>query len=262
MGLSEEIKRVVAEALYWAEVRREPIEPLTDRYPELTVREAYEIQLLVVRRKMSEGARVVGKKIGLTSPAMQRMLGVDQPDYGHLLDRMQVAEGGMIECARLIQPRVEGEIAFLLKRDLVGPGVGIEHVVAATEAVVPALEVIDSRIREWRIRLADTIADNASSGLFVLGEPWHRVEEFDLTEVEMSLRCRGEEVLRGRGEAVLGHPARAVAWLANALAELGTGLKAGEIVLSGSLGAARAVQPGDLVEADFGAFGRVSVHFV
>jgi 2-keto-4-pentenoate hydratase len=259
--LSERTKQALAEALYWAEVRREPIEPLTDRYPDLTVREAYEIQLLVVDRKVSEGARVVGKKIGLTSPAMQRMLGVDQPDYGHLLDRMQVADAGVIERERLIQPRIEGEIAFLLKRDLAGPGIEIEDVLTATEMIVPALEVIDSRIQGWRIRLADTIADNASSGLFVLGETWHRAEEFDLASVEMILRCRGEEVLRGKGEAVLGHPARAVAWLANALSEFGTGLKAGEIVLSGSLGAARAVESGDEVEADFGALGRVSVRF-
>lgn len=262
MVLSQRAKHALAEALYWAEVRREPIEPLTDRHPELTVREAYEIQLLVLERKLREGGRVVGKKIGLTSPAMQRMLGVDQPDYGHLLDRMQVADGGTIERWRLIQPRIEGEIAFLLKKDLTGPGVGIEDVLVATERVVPALEVIDSRIRDWRIRLADTIADNASSGAFVLGETWHRAEDFDLAEVEMVLRRRGEEVLQGKGEAVLGHPARAVAWLANALAEFGIGLKAGEIVLSGSLGAAQAVESGDEVEADFGAFGRVSVRFV
>lgn len=261
MGISESAKKALAETLYWAEVKREPIEPLTDRYPELTVREAYEIQLLVVERKVSEGARVVGKKIGLTSRAMQRMFGVDQPDYGHLLDGMEARAGGIIERGRLIQPRVEGEIAFVLRRDVRGPGVEMEQVLEATEWVVPALEVIDSRIRGWKIRLADTIADNASSGMFVLGEERVRVEGRDLAGVEMVLWCNGQEVVRGKGEAVLGHPARAVAWLANALAEFGIGLRAGEVVLSGSLGAAWTVQAGDVVEADFEGLGRVSVRF-
>jgi 2-keto-4-pentenoate hydratase len=261
MGISESAKKAVAEALYWAEVKQEPIEPLTDQYPELTVRDAYEIQLLIVERKVSEGARVVGKKIGLTSPAMQQMFGVNQPDYGHLLDRMEVKAGGIIELGQLIQPRVEGEIAFVLGRDLVGPGVRMEQVLGATAWVVPALEVIDSRIRGWRIRLADTIADNASSGMFVLGEKRVKAEGIDLARVEMVLRCNGQEVVRGKGEAVLGHPAQAVAWLANALAEFDVGLRAGEVVLSGSLGAAWVVQAGDMVEADFGALGRVSVRF-
>lgn len=261
MRITEEAKRALAEALYWAEVRGEPIEPLTDRYPGLTVREAYEIQLLVLERKLREGGRVVGKKIGLTSPAMQQLLGVDQPDYGHLLEGMAVPSGGVIERGRLIQPRIEGEIAFLLGRDVVGPGVGMEEVLEATEWVAPALEVIDSRILGWRIRLADTIADNASSGVFVVGEERVKAEAVDLAGVEMVLWCNGREAVRGKGEAVLGHPARAVAWLANALAEFGERLRAGEVVLSGSLGAARAVGSGDVVEADFGVLGRVSVRF-
>ncbi len=261
MPIPEAVRKELADALYWAEKRREPIEPLTERYPELTVADAYAIQAEVIARKVREGARVVGKKIGLTSPAMQQMLGVDQPDYGYLLDWMEVADGGRIELGHLIQPRIEGEIAFVLRRDLVGPEVEVEEVLEATEYVVPALEVIDSRIRDWRIRLADTIADNASSGVFVLGKQRWGVSGLDLATVQMVLRCNGKDVLQGVGSAVLGHPARAVAWLARALSAFGERLRAGEVILSGSLGAARPVTSGDLIEADFQQLGTVSVRF-
>ena len=262
MALGEEAKKGLADALYRAEIERTPIAPLTEIHPDLTVEDAYAIQLQVVDRKLKEGRRVVGRKIGLTSKAMRQMFGVDQPDYGHLLDTMAVVSGGQVPIGELLQPKIEAEIAFVLKRDLPGPGVTQSDLMAATEYVTPALEIIDSRIRDWKIKLADTIADNGSSGRFVVGNSRTPVDQVDLRLAGMVLEKNGEVILTGAGAAASGHPAIGAAWLANTLSEFGRSLKAGEVILSGSLSAAAAVARGDTVQAHLAGLGSVSVTFV
>jgi 2-keto-4-pentenoate hydratase len=252
----------IARQLVAAEHQRMPLPPLTETYPGLTISDAYAVQLAAIEQKIGQGAKVVGKKIGLTSKVMQQMFAVDQPDYGHLLDTMVVKNGGEAPMTRLLQPRVEGEIAFLLKRDLRGPGVTEAQVLAATEAVIPAIEIIDSRIRDWKIKLADTIADNASSGMFVLGDTRTPVGQIDLRLVGMVLEKNEELLGTGAGAAALGHPAASVAWLANKLAEFGLSLNAGEVILSGSLAVAPPVTSGDVIMVQFAQLGSVTVKFV
>ena len=261
MSITRRAQQDLAEALYRAERERKPITPLTSQHPDLTSEEAYPIQLEIVRRKIKDGGRVVGKKIGLTSKAMQRMLGVDQPDYGHLLDTMAVKDGSQVPINELLQPRVEGEVAFVLREDLCGPEVTEQDVLSATDYLVPAIEIIASRILDWKVQLPDTVADNASSGMFVLGETQASVDQVDLRLVGMVLEKNGEVELTGAGAAVLGNPARAVAWLANKLSEFEISLKAGEVILSGALTAAFEVERGDVVKAEFDHLGSVSVAF-
>ncbi|WP_413310092.1 2-keto-4-pentenoate hydratase [Bacillus sp. 1P10SD] len=237
------------------------MEPLTTVDAELTVKEAYYIQLENIQKKVEQGQKIVGKKIGLTSLAMQNLLGVDEPDYGHLLDRMVVENGGHISIEQVLQPKVEAEIAFILKSDLKGPNVTALDVLQATEYVVPALEIVDSRVRDWKIKLPDTIADNASSGFYVLGGKPTRIEEIDLELIGMVLTKNGELVNTGVGAAALGNPATCVAWLANKLAEFDIPLRAGEVILSGALSAAEAARAGDSFTARFAHIGQVSVHF-
>ncbi|WP_062305645.1 2-keto-4-pentenoate hydratase [Alicyclobacillus sendaiensis] len=246
----------LAEALWRAEREQAPIQPLTDQHPDLSVQEAYRIQLVNVKRRVAAGDRVVGHKIGLTSKPMQMQLGVDQPDFGHLFQSMWFESGTAVHFP-LIQPKVEPEIAFILAEDLVGPGVDLHRVLAATRAVVPAIEVIDSRIADWRIRLVDTVADNASAGCFVLGHLPTDPSGVDLETVGGVLKLNGDVVQTGAGAAVMGHPAKAVAWLANTLTELGTPLRAGHVVLSGAVSAAVPIQPGDRVQLSFGPLGGV-----
>lgn len=249
------------EHLLKAEVEKKTVSPLTDLYPDMTVDEAYQVQLKAIDQKVRDGQRIVGKKIGLTSLAMQELLGVDQPDYGHLLDSMEVRNKGILTMDSVFQPKVEAEIAFVLRKDLKGPSVTIEDVLDATEYIVPALEIVDSRIADWRIKLQDTIADNASCGLFVLGDERFSVTDFDLTKIEMNLYQNGQLMNTGYGSAVLGHPAKCVAWLANKLSEYGVILKAGEVILSGALSAAVNAQKGDQFIAEFTQLGNVEVVF-
>jgi 2-keto-4-pentenoate hydratase len=235
---------------------------LTAAIAELTAADAYAIQLAGIDARKREGRRVVGKKIGLTSQAMQRMLNVDQPDYGHILEDMIVEDGGEFPVRNLIQPKIEPEIAFILDRDLKGPGVTAVQVLAATRFVLPALEIIDSRIEGWKIKLCDTIADNASSARVVLGGTPRRVDQLDLKLIGMVLEKNGRVAQTGAGAAVLGHPANAVAWLANAIAQYGVTLQAGEVVMPGAISAAVDVAAGDLLRASFDGLGTVSVRFV
>ena len=260
MPLTQEQVEALAEALWSAERDAAPIAPLTAQHPDLTVADAYAVQQALIRRKLAAGARVMGWKVGLTSTAMQRLLGVSEPDFGHLLDTMQLADGSPLSRAALIWPRVEPEIAFALGADLHGPGVTAADVLAATAALIPALEVVDSRIRDWQIRLADTIADNASSARFVLGRGRVPPGDFDLRLLGMVFQVDGQVVATAAGAAVLGHPAQAVAWLANTLARFGQGLRAGQVVLPGSLVAAVDVQPGMTVTAEFDRLGAVTLH--
>lgn len=259
--LTEDQVRKTAEELFNAERQRHTLGPLTERFPQIAPDEAYRIQLALIEMKKSRGAKVVGKKIGLTSKAMQKMLNVDQPDYGHILDEMIVQDGSRFSVRELIQPKIEPEIAFILEQDLQGPGITPAQVLAATRFVLPALEIIDSRIEGWKIKLCDTIADNASSARVVLGSTPKRVDQVDLRLVGMVLEKNGEVIQTGAGAAVLGHPATAVAWLANAVGQFGVTLKAGEVIMPGAISAASDVAVGDFIYASFAGLGTVSIRF-
>jgi len=239
-----------------------PVAPLSGRPRRLSLADAYRIQQRFVERRLTEGESVVGKKIGVTSQAVQDMLDVRQPDFGILLSGMHYAAGDAIAVDTLIAPRAEGEIAFLLARDLRGPGIGRDDVIDATEAVAPCFEIVDSRIREWAIRIEDTVADNASCGVYVLGDARVDPRTLDLAACEMTIEKNGEPVAQGRGDAALGHPADAVAWLANTLAEFGVPLLAGEIVLSGSLAKLIPVVAGDALSMHIEGIGGCDVRFV
>lgn len=243
------------------ETSRIGITPFTSEKPTITVEEAYQIQLETIKRKLEEGQKIVGKKIGLTSLAMQNLLGVDEPDYGHLLDSMVIENGQTISMQQVLQPKVEAEIAFILKKELRGPNVTSLDVLQATEYIVPALEIVDSRIKDWKIKLQDTIADNASSGLYVLGGKPTRIDEVDLEQIGMVLTKNGDLVNTGVGAAALGNPANCVAWLANKLSEFDITLDAGEVILSGALSAAVDAVEGDVFTARFAHIGQVSVSF-
>jgi 2-keto-4-pentenoate hydratase len=250
-----------AAQLAQAETTKVGIDPLIVTDPALTVDEAYYIQLENIKKKLEAGQKIVGKKIGLTSVAVQKMLGVDEPDYGHLLDTMVVENGGTIDTKDMLQPKVEGEIAFILKQDLKGPNVTAVDVIQATDYVVPALEIVDSRIQDWKISLRDTVSDNASSGLYVLGGKPTKLEDIDLELLGMALYQNGEVVNTGVGAAALGNPATCVAWLANRLADYDITLKAGEVILSGALSGMVVANPGDSFIARFAHLGQVSVNF-
>lgn len=252
----------VAAELLAAEASCQPIEPLTETYPNLTVEDAYRIQLAGIEMKKARGNRVIGKKIGLTSRAMQELLGVNEPDYGHLLDNMLLLEGEPCRRGELLLPRVEGELAFILKDTLKGPGVTIADVFRATEGIMPAFEIVDSRIRDWKIKLPDTIADNASSARLVLGSRMVPIKDLDLRLIGMVLEKNGEVVSTGAGAAVWGHPAAAVAWLANKLAAFDIALEAGEIILSGAITAAENASAGDVFTVSFYGLGSLSLKFV
>jgi 2-keto-4-pentenoate hydratase len=251
-----------ADELYTAAESRQPIEPLTDRYSGLDVKAAYEIQLRNIARRRAEGAMVQGHKVGLSAKAMQQMLGVDEPDYGHLLDTMFCFESEPIATDRFLQPRVEVEVAFVLGRSLHGPGVTVADVLRATEFILPAIEIVDSRVAEWRIKLADTIADNASSGAVVLGGSPHPVADLeDLRLIGAVMRSNGEVRETGASGAVLGNPAVAVAWLANKVAAFEVTLEPGHVIMPGSCTRMISVVPGDTVRAEFDVLGPVTAVF-
>jgi 2-keto-4-pentenoate hydratase len=252
----------IAQTLLQAETSRRPISPLTLEYPDLSIEEAYRIQLSIIEVKKTKGGLVVGKKAGVTSRAIQMMLGVNEPDFGYLLNDMVVNDGDSIQAAKLIQPKAEAEIAFVLRRDLQGPGLSAADVLIATEYVLPVLEIIDSRIEEWKIKLPDTIADNASCGRVVVGGTVHKIDGLDLRLVGVVLEKNSEVVATGAGAAVLGNPANAIAWLANKLATLDQTLKAGELILPGALCGAVDVKAGDSICATFDRLGTVKTKFV
>lgn len=236
---------------------RQPIPPLSATFPDLDLESAYAVQRLVVEERLRRDRAIRGHKVGLTSRAMQEMLGVDEPDYGVLLDDMFHDDGSPIPAAGFLQPRVEVEVAFKLRASLAAPGVTAEMALEATEAVAPAVEIIDSRIADWKITLADTISDNASSGAVVIGD-WTGVESApDLEGVVATLRKNDEVVAEGAGRDVLGHPAAAVAWLANKVAELDVALEGGHVVMPGSCTRAEDVGPGDRVVAEVEGLGSV-----
>ena len=255
-----ELERLAA-LLRTAEERRQPIRPLTEQFPGLGVEDAYRIQQINVARKLADGEVIVGQKVGLTARVMQQQLGVDEPDYGVLFADMVVDDGEPMATSAMIQPRVEAEVAFVMKRDLQGPGVTDADALAAVEGAIPVIEVIDSRISDWKIKLPDTVADNASCAKVVRGPSVTPVGQLDLAGIELRLSVDGVVVSTGVGAAVLGNPIRGVAWLANKLGELGGSLKAGDLVLAGALHASLPVSAGAVVRAEFTEIGTVNAVF-
>jgi len=250
-----------ADLLLTAYRTRQPVEPLVDKFAELTLEDSYEIQLLQIRARLAAGATVKGHKVGLTSAAMQRQMGVDTPDYGHLLDDMFHLEHLPVPAETYLQPRIEPEVAFVLERRLQGPGVTVAEAAAAVDFVLPALEIIDSRIRDWKIGILDTIADNASSGGVVLGSRPTLLDAVDLRLGGCNLHRNGELVATGAGGAVLGSPLTSLVWLANTVGALGTALEPGHVVLPGSVTASVPVTPGDTFTATFAGLGSVTARF-
>jgi len=261
MALSKAEIEQVSSALIEAEKTCKPIEPLTDQFADVSYEDAYAVQLKTFDTKVKAGAVIVGKKIGLTSRAMQDQFGIREPDYGMIVDKMVAREGQPIPMSSLILPRIEPEIAFLLKDDLKGPGINAANVLDATEGVLPAFEVIDSRYRDWKITVKDSISDNASAAIMILGGKLTPVKDLDMRLLGMVLEHNGEVVSTGAGAAVLGNPAESVAWLANKLTEYGITLKKGEFVMSGSLVSAVKVEAGSFLRATFDHLGPVSVRF-
>ncbi len=253
----------LADELYQALRSGETVQPLTERYPDMTIEDAYHISLGMVRKRVElDGETIVGKKIGVTSEPVQKMLDVFQPDFGFLTDAMAYADGAAIPIAgKLIQPRAEGEIAFRLKEDLKGPGVTEQDVLGATASIVPCFEIVDSRIDDWRIRIQDTVADNASCGVYVLGDNEVDPRDFDLPNLEMKIFKNGAFHSEGRGSAVQGNPLTAVAWLANTLGSFDIPFKAGEVILSGSLAPLVPVVAGDRMDLELEGIGSVSCSF-
>ncbi len=250
-----------AQLLYDAQSSSIPIQPLTQTYPNLDVPQAYSVQRLNLARHIEKGGALCGHKIGLTSAPMQELLGVSEPDFGYILDSMMLPNGAEVPVTAFCAPRVEPEVAFLLRTPLRGPGVTVDDVLAATAAVAPALEIVDSRIADWRITLADTIADNASSAAVVLGE-WVPISDLPpLPETTATLVVNDTVVDTGEGTAVMGDPTAAVAWLANALARYDTAIEAGQFVMSGSYTTASFVAAGDHASAVISGLGAVNVSF-
>jgi len=249
--------------LYAALNEKKTVSPLTERYPSFSIEDAYLVSKQFLARRIAAGEQLIGKKIGVTSDAVQSMLNVHQPDFGFLTDKMQYENGDKMPIGtELIQPRAEGEIAFFLNADLVGPGVTNEDVLNATEYVVPCFEIVDSRIQDWKIKIEDTVADNASCGLFLLGEGAINPRDVNLETCQMTVWKNGEQLSQGLGSAALGSPLNCVSWLANTLASFDIALKAGEIVLSGSLVPLEPVVPGDEMRLEIEGIGSASVDFV
>lgn len=252
---------IVAEAadrLTAASVSGIPTAPLTDLLGSTDIDLAYDVQRTVTARRLAEGARLVGRKIGLTSEAIQSQVGVDQPDFGVLFDEMRFADDEPIPAGRLLQPRAEAEVAFLLGADITDPDADVR---AAVALAFPSIEVVDSRVADWRIQITDTVADNASSGVFVVAERGSTLDDFEPADVVMTMTRNGEQVSTGDGRACLGDPLNALAWLARTAIRLGDPLRAGDVVLSGALGPMVAARPGDVFTAEIAPLGRVTARF-
>lgn len=259
--MDQPTREAAARSLLEAYEQRRPIDPLTDAHEGMDVEDAYGIQLLQVQEWVAAGRTVKGHKVGLTSAAMQRMLGVDQPDFGHLMDDFFHLEHSPIPMGRFLQPRVEPEIAFVLKRPLRGPGVTAPEAIAAVDFVLPALEIVDSRVVDWRIKLPDTIADNASSGALVLGSTPTPLGDVDLRLCGGVMTRNGQVAGTGAGGAVLGSPLTSLVWLANTVGARGVTLEAGHVVLPGAVCAMVAAAAGDTFTATFAGLGSVTARF-
>lgn len=259
--LSDSDRKKAAGLLLTAEKERKPVTQLSTTWPDITIDDAYAIQNEVNKRKVADGAKIIGHKVGLTSKAMQRSSQIDEPDYGHLLDYMMIADGAKVPHANYCIPRVEIELAFVLGEPLKGPGVGLLDVLRATEYVVPSIEIIDARIQNPR-KIFDTVSDNgAAAGIVIGGRPVGPMD-VDLRWVGAIMYRNSEIEETGIAAGVLGHPAMGIAWLANKVAPFGTVLEPGHVMLSGSFIRPVWAEPGDTLHADFGELGGVSVQFV
>lgn len=236
------------------------IDPLTDHWPGMTIDDAYEVSLALLKRREASGEMIIGKKIGVTSEAVMSMLDVDQPDFGFLTDKM-FAKDNVVDVSNMILPRAEAEIAFRLKKDLNGPGITEMDVLNATESVIACFEVVDSRIKDWKIKIQDTVADNASCGVYVLGGLEADPKDVDLLGCKAVVTKNGEVLSEGVGAATLGSPLKAVAWLANTLGERGIPFRAGEVILSGSLVPLESVGAGDEMRVEIEGLGDCQVSF-
>ena len=259
--MDHETRAEAARLLFEAYSSGKPVQPLTSTYDNLTLEDAYAIQLQQIDWFIDQGRTVKGHKVGLTSAAMQRLLGVDQPDYGHLLDDFFFLEHEPIPMDRFLQPRIEPEVAFVLKRPLRGPGVTAHEAITAVDFVLPALEIVDSRVEDWKIGLFDTIADNASSGAVVLGSTPTAISDVDLRLAGAVMTQNGTVVGTGAGGAVLGSPLGTLVWLANTVGARGVTLEEGQVVLPGSVCAMVPVAAGDTVTATFAGLGSVTARF-
>lgn len=261
MGMKETDILKAAKMLLKAEKSRRCIRPISDYFADVSLQDAYAIQSLVVDHKRDNNEKVTGRKIGLTSLAMQELLGVNEPDYGILTDGMTVKHN-KVERNRFIQPKIEAEFAFVLKKDLYGPNVSANDVVDATEFVAMAFEIVDSRICDWKIGLTDTIADNGSSAMYLLGSDMIQLQQIDLCSVCVKLYKNEIFQNEGMGRDVMGNPANAVAWLANTLSMHHEHLKKGEVILSGAVSAALTAESGDCFSAEFEGIGRLDIYFI
>lgn len=256
--MAHERLSIAADALHEARQRRRPIPPISTTYGITTLDDAYAVAELGIRRRIDAGARIIGKKVGLTSAAVQQQLGVSQPDFGMLLSDMELADGEPVPMERLIQPKIEAEIAFVIGRDLPERSPSYSEFLVAIAYALPALEIVDSAIVDWKISLVDTVADNASCGMYVLGTQPVLLGLCDLATVTMQLDRNGYTASTGTGAASLGHPLRAAYWLARTMAERGRSLRAGEVILSGALGPMVPLERGDVIEAHITSLGTVT----
>jgi 2-keto-4-pentenoate hydratase len=254
---SDPRNQFIADLLRQAEANGRPIPPIHGQFAEATIEAAYAVQQINTEHHLASGRRISGHKVGLTSASVQRQLGVDQPDFGVLWHDTEFQDSQTIPWSKLMQPKIEAEVALVLGRDVDNPRPNLADVLTATEYVLPALEIVGSRIADWKIGICDTIADNASSGVYVLGGPPRKLDGLDLRLCGMVIFRRGEPVSEGCGAACLGHPLAVAVWLARTLARYGTPLRRGQVVLTGALGPMVPVQRGDVFEAHIQGLGSV-----
>ena len=252
----------IAHELYKAEKDVYEVDKFVDQFPELDAELAYQVQDRLIEKKCAaENTKIAGRKLGLTSRAKQEMMGVREPTYGVLLENMQLFEGETVSVKPFIHAKIEPEIAFIFDKEVKGPSVSVTDILAATAYIAPAMEVIDSRYRDFKFTLADVIADNSSSSRYIYGEKFYRVDDVDLRLMGMVFKKNGEIIATSAGASVMGHPARAVAWMANKLVERGQSIQPGEVVLSGALSEAFTISPGDHFSVSFGGIGALEVGF-
>ncbi|MDO8768279.1 MAG: fumarylacetoacetate hydrolase family protein [Burkholderiaceae bacterium] len=255
---THEQQSLAAAALMNARLTRQAIPRISESHGIADLDSAYAVAEINTRARLEEGRRITGMKVGLTSKSVQQQLGVDRPDFGFLFDDMEYLDGESVPMSRLLQPKVEAEVAFVMGRDLTGAAPSYSEFLSCLAYALPAIEIVDSVIKDWKITLVDTVADNASSGLFVLGDQPTCIGNLSLKDLGMQMDKNGESVSIGSGSACLGHPLRAAFWLAKTMAARGSSLLAGQVILSGALGPMVPVVAGDFIHVQIGTLGKVS----